>query len=122
MQATHPGEFSKLGISMQQYLATVINNLSLILPENKFWLFVVNVLLQLILFLNLKSDSSNKKEKMIALTKNPVISLTIICCGYIVLHYLLFPALWPRFFIGQYMIASIGLLYTLTCLLKKPHC
>ena len=119
MQATHPGEFSKLGISMQQYLATVINNLSLILPENKFWLFVVNVLLQLILFLNLKSDSSNKKEKLKTLAKNPVISLTIICCGYIVLHYLLFPALWPRFFIGQYMIASLGLLYTLTCLLKN---
>jgi len=120
MQATHPDEFSKLGLSMQQYLATAMNNLRLILPENKFWLFVVNVLLQLILFLNLKSVSlNNKKEKIITLAMDPVISLTIICCGYIVLHYLLFPALWPRFFIGQYMIASLGLLYTLTCLLNK---
>lgn len=119
MQATHPEEYSKLSLSMQQYLAIVVKNLNLILYENKFWLFVVNVLLQLILFFNLKRVSSNKKGLFIALANDPVISLTIICCGYIVLHYLLFPAIWSRFFIGQYLIANLGLLYILTCLLKK---
>ncbi len=119
MQATHPEEFSMLGLSMEQYLTTITKKLSTILYENNFWIFVVNVFLQLILFFNLNSISLNKKEKLLILAKDPAISLTLISCGYIIVHYLLFPALWSRFFIGQYLIANFGLLYILSFLIKN---
>ena len=119
MQATHPEEFSKLGLSIQQYFSAITQRLGSILYENAFWLFVVNASLQLILFLEQKGLSANKKEKLVLLAKNPAIALTLISWVYIVIHYLLFPALWTRFFIGQYMIANFGLLYILTCLLNK---
>ncbi len=119
MLATHPLEFSNLGVSLQQYFTVVLRNSIKVVNEDRFWVFVLNVLLQLILFFRMKNFKSLNKKTIIELMENPVTALTMISCGYIAIHYLLFPVLWSRFFIGQYMIAALGLIYILTRLIER---
>lgn len=113
MQATHPQEFANIGFSFAQYFDAVVKNSINIIYENVFWLFVLNVLLQLIIFMKMENIKKLGWEQLLKLTANPVIMLTLTSCAYIAAHYILFPALWSRFFIGQYMVGALGLLYVL---------
>ena len=114
MSATHPQEFMKLGLSLEQYFSAIFNNIFNVINENRFLLFVLNVSLQLILFFCLNNIRKSVWEIYAMLLRNPVIALTLMSCGYLVLHFLLFPVLWSRFFVGQYMIAALGLFYMMT--------
>jgi hypothetical protein len=53
------------------------------------------------------------------LFKNPALTLTLLSLCYIVLHYFIFPILDSRFFIAQYLIATLGLLSISTSLMQK---
>ena len=119
MSATHPAVFSQLGISAQQYIYEIIANLVWVFYETEFWVFISYVLVQCLLFYNFIENNLSIKEKLVRCASDPIISLTIISCAYIFLHYLLFPTMWTRFFIGQYMIGALGLLYTITLLLNN---
>lgn len=119
MTATHPAEFSQYGISIQQYISEVIANLYWIFYEIEFWMFIVFTLLQFILFYQLTDSNQSGFQRFKQYIANPIISLSVISCVYIFLHYLLFPAMWTRFFLGQYMIAALGFLYTISLLLNK---
>ena len=119
MTATHPAEFSQLGISFQQYFYQVIRNLIWIFYENEFWLFIVFLFIQLLLFYCLTNPSLSFWLRLRQYLADPVISLTLISCIYVGLHYILFPAMWTRFFLGQYMITALGLLYTISLLVNS---
>ncbi len=119
MTATHPAQFSQAGISFQEYIYHVVSNLIWIFYESEFWLFTVLILIQFLIFYYLTGSSSSHMEKIKQYLTDPIISLTLISVIYIALHYLLFPAMWTRFFLGQYMIGALGLLYTITLLIKK---
>lgn len=119
MTATHPAVFSQLGISFQQYIYHLTSNLIWIFYESEFWLFTVFILIQYLLFYYLTDSGSSYFDKLNQYLTDPIVSLTLISGIYVLLHYLLFPAMWTRFFLGQYMIGALGLLYTITLLINK---
>ena len=119
MTATHPAEFSQYSISFQQYIDQFVSNLVWIFYESEFWLYIAFMVLQLLLFNYSQSEELSRPEKLKKYLSDPIISLALISSAYIFIHYLLFPAMWTRFFLGQYMIVAVGLLYTITLLLYK---
>ena len=119
MTATHPAEFSQLGISFRLYAYQVISNLIWIFYEAEFWLFAVFMLIQYLMFYHLTVPGSSYVEKLKQYLTDPIISLTLISGVYVFLHYLLFPAMWTRFFLGQYMIGALGLLYTISLFVNR---
>jgi len=121
MVAPNPEEFSQLGVTVRQYVGALISNLKNILWEYIFWLFLVNVTVQLILLLSLQKAKDTVTEIFFKIADDPAFSLTIISCGYVFLHYLLFPAIWSRFFVAQYMVANFGVYYMLTKLMLQSR-
>lgn len=119
MTATHPEQFSQLGISFQLYAYHVVSNLIWIFYESEFWLFLVLIFTQYLMFFHMTGSSSSYIEKIRQYMKDPVISLTLISTTYVALHYILFPAMWTRFFLGQYIIGALGLLYTITLFINR---
>ena len=119
MTATHPEQFSQFGISFQLYAYHVVSNLIWIFYESEFWLFIVFIFTQYLMFFHLTNSCSSYIEKIGKYLKDPIISLTLISATYVAIHYLLFPAMWTRFFLGQYMIGALGLLYTITLFIHK---
>ena len=119
MTATHPEQFSQFEISFQLYAYHVVSNLIWIFYESEFWLFIVFIITQCLMFFHLTNSSTSYLEKIGQYLKDPIISLTLISAIYVALHYLLFPAMWTRFFLGQYMIGALGLLYTITLFINK---
>lgn len=118
MLATHPDEFSQLGLNFQQYFSAVFGNLRAVFHDSYFWMFVFNIVLQLILYSHLQPSNTPFKEHLARLPREPVLALTLIALAYVALHYLLYPAIWSRFFVGHYMVAYLGLLCMLSSLIK----
>lgn len=46
--------------------------------------------------------------------ENIILSISLISFGYVVIHVILFPVVWPRFFAGQYLLGTLGLFFLLT--------
>lgn len=122
MSTTHPAELSSPGISMGQYISAVISNLEWFLYDPPVILFGIILFLHFALFwLTHNNTSTSLLEVLFDIARTPVLVLTLLSLIYFVLHYLLFPALWARFFVGQYMIAALGLLSIMTTLIKRDN-
>ncbi|MEE9423824.1 MAG: hypothetical protein V3V18_02460 [Methylococcales bacterium] len=119
MSATHPAEYSHVGVSFQQYLDVVINNLRLFVSNRSILLFETITLLQLILFWLSKKKECSISKMYSKLVKNSALTLTLLSLGYIISHYLIFPVLDSRFFVAQYVISTLGLLSISTSLIQK---
>ena len=119
MEATHPSEYSTIGVTAGQYFSAIIGNLNGFFYNRPFLLFELAVFLQFTIFwLSQKKDISTQ-DTLILISTNPVLVLTLLSVAYFMLHYIFFPVVWSRFFVGQYMISALGLLSIITELLTK---
>ena len=114
MEATHPLEYSSIGVSIEQYLSAVKSNLAKFFPSRAISLFAIAIFLQVTIF-----AASLRRKLSFALVfrgilNHPILLLTTISILYIIIHYILFPLLFERFFIGYYMIGALGFLATVT--------
>jgi len=120
MSATHPLEYSSFGITIEQYVSAVKNNLEEFINK-AFLLFAVVVSAQFIIYMK---DVKNKYS-ILSISKdilnNPILVLTLISVFYVIIHYALFPLLFERFFIGQYMIGALGLLVVISSIYRSKN-
>jgi len=117
MQATHPAEYSSLGVSFSQYISEVISNMGGFIDEPPLLLFSALVLFQFILIFTSQDKSVLKTGLVAKVTGSTSVVLTVIGVLYVIAHYLLFPLLENRFFVAEYMMALLGLLVLVTRLL-----
>jgi hypothetical protein len=120
MEATHPDEYSSFGISFKQYITAVITHIPLFISERTVLLFEILVFLQFLIWgLYHRKYFFSARKLLFELINSPVIVLTLISVIYVILHYAVFPILDSRFFVGQYIISTLGLLSIISSILKK---
>lgn len=116
MAATHPEVFAKYSFDLTQYLGFIFRT-----PEwvsSWLWLafgFSATTLVACYLWFETTAPASHTHDYFVA---KRLIIIGVVCCAYIVAHYLLFPALWMRFFYGQCYLTLISLFGLLSYLLK----
>lgn len=96
MIATHPSVYGELGFTFQEYLK------SLIYPHR--WvskMYWATALFSIVSFMICKLGSLNEDHKKIC-------RISTVCLLYIVAHYLIFPQMYLRFFVGQNLIIFAG--------------
>ncbi len=119
MEATHPDEYSSFGISFKQYITAVITYIPLFISERTVLLFEILVFLQFVMWgLSQRKDFFSSRDIFFEIIENPVLMLTLISLIYVIIHYAVFPILDSRFFVGQYIISTLGLLSIITSILK----
>ena len=118
MEATHPDEYSALSISFKQYITTIATNLPQFLSERTTLLFEILVYLQFVIYGLYTNKRSSVFNVFLDALKIPVLMLTIVSAIYVVVHYAIFPILYARFFVAQYIIAALGLLSIATSILE----
>lgn len=119
MTATHPLEYSSIGVTIEQYISAVKGNLVQFFRNRAVLLFAAVVFAQFIIHarsLKIKSSLASIYKDIL---NYPILVLTIISVLYVIIHYVLFPLLYERFFIGQYMIGALGLLTIISGLSEK---
>lgn len=119
MAATHPAEYSSAGVSVQQYISVVLNHIRLFVSDRSVLLFEAITLFQVALFWLFKKNHCSMSKIYSELFNNPALTLTLLSLCYILLHYIIFPILDSRFFVAQYLIATLGLLSISTSLMRK---
>ena len=111
MNATHPLEYSKLGVSISQYFSQLIYNLGGFIDEPPLLLFQALVLFQFVLYLMItKQRVGFNKTTFKRIAGCGPLTLTVISVLYVMSHYVLFPLIENRFFVGEYMLALLGVL------------
>ncbi len=122
MQATHPVEFSSYGVTIEQYLSAVKKNIKFFISNREFLLFEICAFIQLIILL-LSQIKNNFSLKTIFtnISNNPFFILTLLSEFYVIIHYVLFPLLHFRFFVGLYMISALGMLSIISSLLEQNN-
>ncbi len=111
MEATHPSEYSQLGIELQQYLQVLVR------PQwvsKWLWFSVAAAVLAVALYLY------RLREIREADAVGKFCLLGAVAIAYVVVHYLLFPAIFMRFFIAQYLIMLLALMAATTAWWR--HC
>ena len=114
MSATHPAEFSMLTtFNTKDYIDILLSHDSWI--SKWFWLSLTCAPISFILYFWSNRISGSRHEhyanfKMVK-TLNVVCLISVL---YVVLHYLLFPAIYMRFFIGSCFFMVISMLCTLS--------
>lgn len=96
MIATHPSVYSEIGFTFKEYLT------SLVYPHR--WVskvYWVTALFSMASLLVWKLGSLNEDNKKIC-------RITAVCLLYIVAHYLIFPQMYLRFFVGQNLVIFAG--------------
>lgn len=120
MLATHPAEYSQLGLSIQEYINVVLTKHDWI--SSWFWLAFFVSILNLILYVSMFHFSW---LKIPATTKASYLKqfhlFSTICLIYIVLHYLLFPLVLMRFFYGQCFLSVFATLATVGQIMQTNH-
>ncbi len=119
MEATHPVEYSSIGVNIEQYLSVVIANIRLFISDRCVLLFEIITLLQFIIFWLFKRNDCSILNIFLDILKNPTLTLTLLSIAYLVLHYFIFPLLESRYFVAQYVISTLGLLSLSTSLIQK---
>lgn len=111
MEATHPSEYSQIGIGLQQYLQVLVR------PQwvsKWLWFSVAAVAFAVALYLyRLREISQSDVVGRFCL-------LGGIAIAYVVIHYLLFPAIFMRFFVAQYLIMLLAPMAAVTAWWR--HC
>ena len=110
MRATHPLEYSSLGISVEQYLSAVKGNMWVFLHNKDILLFEFVVFAQFLFHAFSLRNKKSFKEVFASISNNAVFVLTVISVFYVIIHYAVFPLMFVRFFVGYYLIAALGLL------------
>lgn len=123
MRATDPREFADYTVTVGNYFSAIFKHLPTMVIYPPLWFYLLASLSWLILFLDLETrfrqqsehESTSPIEKLLTwLEKDKAIALLAISSVYIVAHFVLFPLLETRFFIGPYMIAALCFLSLLS--------
>lgn len=102
MLATHPSEYGQIGFSVGEYLNSLVDPSRWISPM--YWITGAFALVTLLLWKSANLGEHNKK----------FCRVSAVCLCYIAAHYVIFPQLYLRFFVGQNMMifASFAVLAT----------
>ncbi|MCP5451667.1 MAG: hypothetical protein H6972_14200 [Gammaproteobacteria bacterium] len=96
-------------LTIHQYLHALLNGLSDIPGNSNFVLYC------LISFLYLgELFSRAKTTSLFQVLKSPAASLYIVSLFFVFSHFILFPVVWNRFFIGPYLIGVFSILVMMT--------
>ncbi|MGB2691577.1 MAG: hypothetical protein WBC96_03690 [Thermodesulfobacteriota bacterium] len=105
---THPADFT-IQISLIEFLKSYKVGIVSMLFNPPFLVYIAITILSL--FLLAKSQGRNLYEKR---TFNLMRYISLSSFLYIAIHFLLYPSIWNRFFIGQYMLGLAILLYLMS--------
>lgn len=97
----------KLGIT--EILQAYRSEIPKILFINNFWFYIAIMILSL--FIILQNYSANEQKQK---PYNLMLIVLLSSFLYIIFHYALFPVINSRFFVGQYLLGSIILLYLMS--------
>ena len=92
MIATHPSMYGELGFTFNEYLASLVDSSRWI--SRVYLLTALFSLITLSMWINGKFGEYNKR----------VCRISVVCMMYIAIHYLIFPQMYLRFFVGQNMV------------------
>ena len=95
MLATNPSEYGKLGFTLQEYLSSLFN------PEWVSRMYSVTAIFSIALLVAWNTGFSNDENKRIC-------RISSVCMLYILIHYLIFPQMYLRFFVGQNLMIYAG--------------
>lgn len=113
MSATHPSEFSKIGLTWDQIITAYLT------PEwitKWFWFAVACAVASWLLLLFVRPLREENGDATLRL-----VLLGAIGVVYVIVHYLLFPGLYMRFFIGQCSFMVLALFGLLTYMLREKY-
>ncbi len=96
MLATHPSEYGQIGFTVNEYIQSLFDPTRWI--SRMFWVTAALSFVIIVIWISARLDNFNKK----------VCRISIVCMLYIALHYLIFPHLYLRFFVGQNMMIFAG--------------
>ncbi len=121
MSATHPAIYSAhVNFSVSEYLGFIFNRYDWI--SKWLWLSIGCALASLFVYFRYLRPPANHsprdKDSLMAWRMN-IVSAT--CVAYVVLHYLLFPAIFMRFFIGSCLLMVLAMLCTATHLFSLKY-
>ena len=106
MEATHPSEYSQFGVSLQQYWQVLIR------PQwVSKWLWFT--LLGLIIACGMYLYRLRKGEG--GALVGQYIALGLVAIAYVAVHYILFPVIFMRFFVAQYLVMLLAFMVAATC-------
>ena len=111
MSATHPETYTNYTFTAKEYVHFVLNNKEWV--SNWFWFTLGCGILSVALFLTTSSFGKKAVPKSYFVVKqlNIVVAVFLV---YILLHYLLFPTIFMRFFTGQCMLLVISFFATVS--------
>ena len=113
MLATHPDQYSQNAIEITQYLGFIFSKYDWISPW--FWVSISISILNLALVLtSFKVDwtKQNLPKSQVQLLWH-LHTVSVISLLYIIAHYLLFPAVFMRFFYGHSFLSALTILATI---------
>lgn len=126
MAATHPLEYDALGVSVNEYIAAVLSNIGMFFSGRELLLFEVSLITYFLLI-----AFREKSAELVAVDRfqvnhraeypvmnEPVFILVVISLLYVLIHYLLFPLVFERFFIGQFLLTTLGM-FTIISAVQK---
>lgn len=99
-------------IGFENYLQIVISQLPKFLRNAGFTFFLGLTIVNIVLFrcLNAKERENSSLQFFVFIPP-----------AYVLVHVVLFPAVWNRFFIGFYLMALLGFLFTISILTHKKN-
>ncbi len=126
MAATHPLEYGAVGVSLEEYTAAVFSNLKLFFLGRELLFFEVSLAAYFLLVVFYYKSAGLvtlgrfqvKRRAKYSITNEPVFILVVISSLYILIHYLLFPLIFERFFIGQFLLTTLGMFTVISAIQK----
>jgi len=118
MQATHPAEYSlNRTFDLADYLGFLFSYSGW--TSKWVWLSFASAGFCLGIHAWLALRSNSEKHLASYDQRKSLLFICVVSCAYVVLHYVLFPALFMRYFIGPYLFMCLCLFATLTQLFAK---
>jgi len=117
MLATHPETYSSVRITLVEYLGFLINPRYWI--NNWFWVGIGSAIAALVIN-HLNAGWTSLKGNTTMHQKQRLVLIGAVCLLYSIAHYLLFPAIFMRFFFGHCFLMSVACMSVLsTCLFEQ---
>jgi hypothetical protein len=105
MEATHPSEYSQIGVGLQQYLQVLAR------PQwvsKWLWFSVAASMFAMLLYWYQLRESEHRG------VVGRFCLLGLVAIAYVIVHYLLFPVIFMRFFVAQYLVMLMAPMAAIT--------
>ncbi len=115
---THPDTFS-FPISVSDYLSFIVTGLKSFSYNPMFFMFCALAITGIFLFAS--RFYFNPDNKPASLLHLDLLFLLVSCVLYIVMHFMLFPVTWIRFFAAQYTLVAVIVLWATLAILAERN-